>query len=110
MAGRNGIDDGPKDARVTATVDRGNGPAGESTLHDLTQDGARVAVTWDDLPGTSLVRSNSCDPDPLQPVRTGRAQRFHAEERRPRGDDTGRDIASGPWGGGVRRHRDTAVT
>jgi|GEM_PF-6530284 len=37
------------------TVNWGDGPAGEVTLHDLTQDGQRVAVIWDHLPGTSLV-------------------------------------------------------
>lgn len=43
----------PVGSRVT--VDWGNGPAGKVTLHDLTQDGTRAAVIWDDLPGTSLV-------------------------------------------------------
>jgi hypothetical protein len=43
----------PVGSRVT--VDWGGGTAGEVTLHDLTQDGLRAAVIWDDLPGTSLV-------------------------------------------------------
>jgi hypothetical protein len=43
----------PIGSRVT--VDWGDGPAGEVTLHDFTQDGTRVAVIWDHLPGTSLV-------------------------------------------------------
>lgn len=43
----------PVGSRVT--VDWGNGPAREVTLHDLTQDGSRAAVIWGDLPGTSLV-------------------------------------------------------
>jgi len=43
----------PVGSRVT--VNRGEGPAGEVTLHDLTQDGQRAAVIWDHLPGTSLV-------------------------------------------------------
>jgi len=43
----------PFGSRVT--VDWGDGPAGEVTLHDITQDGTRAAVVWDHLPGTSLV-------------------------------------------------------
>ena len=33
----------------------GSGPAGEVTLHDLTQDGQRAVAIWDHLPGSSLV-------------------------------------------------------
>jgi hypothetical protein len=36
-------------------VNWGAGPVGEVTLHDLTQDGRQAAVSWDHLPGTSLV-------------------------------------------------------
>ena len=43
----------PVGSRVT--VNRGDGPAGEVTLHDLTQDGRQAAVIWDHQPGTSLV-------------------------------------------------------
>ena len=53
----------PVGSRVT--VDWGDGPAGEVTLHDLTQDGRQAAVIWDHLPGTSLV--------PVECLRTGPA-------------------------------------
>lgn len=43
----------PVGSRIT--VDWGGGPSGEATLHDLTQDGKRASVSWDHLPGTSLV-------------------------------------------------------
>jgi len=43
----------PVGSRVT--VNWGDGPAGEVTLHDLTQDGRQAAVIWHHLPGTSLV-------------------------------------------------------
>ena len=43
----------PVGSRVT--VNWGAGPVGEVTLHDLTQDGRQAAVSWDRLPGTSLV-------------------------------------------------------
>ena len=43
----------PVESRVT--VNWGSGPAGEVTLHDLTQDGQRAVAIWDHLPGSSLV-------------------------------------------------------